>query len=655
MRIYKILIALILALVLFSTCDKNKQGPELLAKTGPDTTASIGDTVWLDASPSSGPEYQIKWSIHNQPGNDTITFSDSDSAFFIPTSNGTYQVELTLTSEDLFNSDYMDVFVTGSVIIKDITSNTRLKKISVTDEPDYIVIEELAVTAELIVELGVIIEFKETASMVVRDGGEIYADNASFIAADSTWKGIAIVTENNTFTHCLIENAGNASFTDDPDEKAAVIMKSGANLVFSGNTLKYSGGYGIIVKNGANFSEDTENQVYPFGNNHFIKNAQGPMVIPVHVLSDLSGQYFEEETEDTYIEIYESTYSSSISKAPWLSNQGMPYKITGAIQFDKDMTINKGVELYFESDAGMKVNGKLTVSGTSSDPVILDGFVSGTAAWKGIFVHNGQVDLDYCSLLDAGNAVYSGLDVKASLTVEKLLSMSNSTISGSGGTGLNMPGTAHIQYTENFKGNTFSNNKGSAVRIRMDDVNKVVNGNTITSSSGIPAIEVHMGLDDPLGTWVNLASDYDYKVLESLTIKATKDLTIEAGATIKMPVGTILQINGGLQAIGTTGSMVTIGGTESKKGHWDGIFLSGTQKVTLDYVNIMDGGGDFEDNANLIVQSAATDVTVTNSTINNSKGYGVLIKSGASGFGIYDPVSNNTLEGDWGGYHEESK
>jgi hypothetical protein len=120
-------------------------------------------------------------------------------------------------------------------------------------------------------------------------------------------------------------------------------------------------------------------------------------------------------------------------------------------------------------------------------------------------------------------------------------------------------------------------------------------------------------------------------------------------------VGTILQVNGGLTAVGTSGSVVTIGGTESKKGHWDGIFLSGTQKVTLDNVNIIDGGGGFEDKANLIIESTATDVTVTNSTINNSKGYGVLIKSGASEFGINDPVSNNTLEGDLGGYHEESK
>ncbi len=655
MKIHNIITILLLVTGLFSNCKKDEPDLELIARTGANTTVSIGDTVWLDASFSSGPEYEINWSFHNQPGDDTIAFSNSDSAFFIPSYNGDYQVQLTINSGGFFSSDYMDVIVSGALIIKDITSNTRLKKIALTDEPDYIVTDELTVTAELIVEFGVIIEFTETASMVIMDGGQIYAENASFIAADSTWKGIAIITTGNAFTNCLIENAGNASFTNNADEKAAIILKSGATLAFSGNTLRYSGGYGILVMNGASFFNDTENQVYPYRNNHFIKNTIGPMVIPVQVLSDLSGQYFEEETADTYIEIYESSYSSSISNNPWLSNQGMPYKVTGLIRFDKDLTINNGVEMYFEQDAGIKVNGKLTVSGTSSDRVIMDGVNPGTAAWKGIFVHNGQVDISYCNILNAGNAIFSGLNVKASLTVEKLLSMNNSIITGSGGTGLYMPGTAHIQYSENFSGNTFENNDSSAVRIRMDDVNKVVNGNTIKTPDSIPAIEVHMGLDDPLETWINLDCSYDYKILETLTVKATKNLIIEAGTTIQMSAGCVLLVSGGLQSTATSESMVTIKGSIAKKGHWDGIFIKGTQKVQLDYVHICDAGGGFEDKANLIIESTSTDVTVTNSTINNSKGYGVLIKSGASDFGINDTASNNILEGDLGGFHQESK
>jgi hypothetical protein len=219
-----------------------------------------------------------------------------------------------------------------------------------------------------------------------------------------------------------------------------------------------------------------------------------------------------------------------------------------------------------------------------------------------------------------------------------------------------LPGTAHIQYSGNFIGNTFQNNAVSAIRIRMDDIAKAVDGNTITSpSSSVPAVEVHMGLDDPLGTWKNLDGDYDYRILEALTIKSTKDLIIEPGTRIKMTAGSTLTVSGGLQAKASSGSEIIIEGSESKKGHWDGIFLNGTQKVEMDHVMIRDGGGGFSDKANLIVEAGATDITITNSTISNSKGYGVLVKSGALDFGINEAASNNTLEGDLGGFHKESK
>ncbi len=656
---YTFILALIL-FALFSRCKKEDSQPELIAHTGVDTTASIGDTVWLDASSSTGTDYSVKWNFHNQPADDTITRSDTDSAFFIPLHNGAYQIKLTISKGDLFASDYQDVEVSGAFILEeDITERTRLKKIALPGDPDYIAIGEVKVTAALIVDLGVIIEFRENASLLIDEGGEIFADGASFIPSDSTWKGIGVKSQGNSFTGCLIHNAGNASFTEDPDDKAGIIMFSGSALAFSGNTISNSGGNGLILMDGSNFFDDTENQVNAYHNNKFVNNAEGPMVIPVQVLSYLSGQKFENETPGTFIEIYESSYASSSGINPRLDNVGMPYLITGLLTINKDMTINKGVEMYFEPGAGLRINGLLNISGTSDMPVTMDGVSETQGSWMGINVKSGQVNITFLKLLNAGGGIFSGLSEKASLTVENLLSMKNSTISGSGGIGLYMPGNGHIQYDVNFVDNTIENNAASALRLRMDDVTKVVNNNSIKSSDGTPAIEVRMGLDDPLGTWVNMEGDYDYKILESLTIKATKDLAIEVGTNIKMSAGTILTVSGGLKALGLPGSEITIEGVESKKGYWDGIFVNSNDTIQLDQVIIRDAGGALQDKANLIVQSATTEgagtvLTVTNSTLNNSKGYGVVIKSGASDFGINDPASNNTIEGDLGGFLNEN-
>ena len=608
-----------------------------------------------------GPIIPVRWTFHNQPADDSIHRSDTDSAFFIPLQNGAYQVELTITKGDLFASDYQNVLVSGAVMLQeDITVRTRLFKIALPGEADYIALGEVKVTAELIVDRGVIIEFMENAALVIQDGGKIYAEGASFVASDSTWKGICINSTGNSFTGCLIQNGGNESYTGDPDDKAGIIMLSGSTLAFSGNTISNSAGNGLIVMPGSSFFFDSENQVNAFRNNNFINNAEGPLVIPVNELSYLNGQIFQTKVPGRFIEIYESTYPSSAPVNPRLDNVDMPYKITGLLTFNKDMTINKGVKMYFEQDAGLRIIGKLDVSGTSDLPVIMDGMNAAPGSWMGVYVSAGQVNITYLNLENAGGGKFSGPGEKASLTLENLLSMKNSNISGSGGIGLFMQGNAHIQYAENFRGNTLENNAVSAVRIRMDDVTKVVNGNTIKSPDGIPAIEVRMGLDDPLGTWVNMEGDYDYKILESLTIKATKDLVIEDGVTIKMSAGAILTVSGGLEAMGLPGTEITIEGLQSNKGFWDGIFINSTDTVQLDRVVIRDGGGALEDKANLIVQAGASEASgtilrVTNSTFNNSKGYGVIVKSGASDFGINDPASNNTIEGDLGGFLNENK
>ena len=484
------------AVVLLFSCKKDDEGPQLVAQTGPDAMASIGDTVRLDLSASTGSDYQILWYLKNQPGEDTIIHAETDSAYFIPLSNGIYQAELTLTKGDMFSTDYQNIDVSGAVLLPDvITEDTRLQKIALDFNADYRVPGELQVLAKLTIDPNVIIEFANGASLVVKNGGNIFADNTTFTAIDSSWKGINIGTTGNTFANCVIENAGNASFTGNENEKAAIITTGNATLAFSGNTLRNSGGYGIIVKDNSDFFFDNPNQVYPYTNNRFENNASGPMLIPVYVLSDLDGQNFEEETPGTYIELYESTYSALETKNPLFSDMEITYRVKGMLTFNKNLGITKGVEMYFDAEGGIRVDGALTVSGQDTAMVYMNGMNPIPGAWKGIHVMNGHAGFTYASILNAGGSTLPGQDETAALIVEQTLSMDHCRVSGSGGIGIHLPGEAHIQFFDNFKDNIIENNLAAAVRIRMDDVNKVVNGNTIRSvSETVAAVEVHMGL-----------------------------------------------------------------------------------------------------------------------------------------------------------------
>ncbi len=152
----------LIALILLFSCKKDEEGPQLVAQTGPDALASIGDTVRLDLSASTGSDYQILWLIKTQPGEDTVVYAETDSAYFIPLSNGLYQIQLTLTKGDFHSTDYQNIDVSGAVLLPDIISaDTRLQKIAQDLQADYRVKGELQVLARLTIDPHVIIEFAE--------------------------------------------------------------------------------------------------------------------------------------------------------------------------------------------------------------------------------------------------------------------------------------------------------------------------------------------------------------------------------------------------------------------------------------------------------------------------------------------------------------
>jgi len=305
-----VLLFMFAAIIIFS-CKEEEIGPQLVAVAGPDTTATIGDTVKLDASASEGKDFTVRWKIKTQPGTDTVTHSDSLHAWFIPRSNGLYQIQLTLSKDNLFSDDFQDVTVSGSVVLDDtISTYTRLLDIARDDDPDYLVKGDLTVLDELILDPNVIIEFDNDGAVIVKNGGLIYADNASFIPADSSWKGIHLQSENNIFSNCVIDGAGNSSFTGESSEKTALLASGNASLAFSGNTIRNSQGYGISLMDQSDFYFNQANQVYPFNGNRFENNTSGPVLLPVGTVSYLAFQIYTNETPGSYLEIYASSYAA---------------------------------------------------------------------------------------------------------------------------------------------------------------------------------------------------------------------------------------------------------------------------------------------------------------------------------------------------------
>jgi len=558
---------------------------------------------------------------------------------------------LRISSGNEFSDDYITIIVTGAIPLYGLINNdTVLSKVNAAQETDYIVTSDLTCSGLLEINQGVIIEFSDDAGLIISETGQLIAENITFTAAESAWKGIHLKGTRAVLVNCTIKNGGSSSFTAETTDNAAVLLSGNAIASFSGNTFESSGGFGIVVRDNAIFKLDNTTQTFPLANNKYISNASGPMKIPAGIFSKLSSPDFSGESDNTYLTVYQSTYASSETVNANISDFGIPYKFTGLVKFNKPLTILPGVELYFTRTAGMIVTGNLNINGSASKPVTIDGLTGVTGSWNGIYIKNGSTLITYTSILNAGYRALEGLTETAALTVEGTLYMQNSEVSGSSGIGIFLKDQATIQYAENFSGNILQNNMISTIRLGFDDVHKVVQNNTIDAySSTVPAVEVRDGKTDFLGTWKNLDAEKDYLIIENVTLRATKTMIIESGTNINFAPETSLSISGSLDASG-----VTFKGAEQTAGYWNGIIISTDDHVTLDNCVIQDGGGGATEKANIIIQPGAVNVTLTNCSITNSAGYGIIIKAGASDFNINDLSSNNTLEGLLGGFLNEN-
>jgi hypothetical protein len=121
------------------------------------------------------------------------------------------------------------------------------------------------------------------------------------------------------------------------------------------------------------------------------------------------------------------------------------------------------------------------------------------------------------------------------------------------------------------------------------------------------------------------------KVCGDLYVQST--LTFSPGVTVLMCEGASItvDVNGSLSSVGTDQKPITIKGNTSTKGYWAQItFKSNNPNNKLVHTTVKDGGSYWYHLFSSVYVETGAQVTVTNSTINNSKEIGLYIDNGAS-------------------------
>lgn len=579
MKNLKHLVYLLFALLLIiAACKEDEEeipGQPPTVSAGPDLMGTVDDPVNLNgtATDPDGDQLTIGWKIVTSPDGSSATISNPTSlnTSFTPDVAGTYTLKLTA---DDGNYDPVSDEVTVTV------------EESVGEPP--------------------------VASIVDKNGSEINADN-----------------ENNTVPvgSSYLLDASNSYDPDEDDltfawevtsapENADYTFTESADKTQATFAPKTTGEYNIKVT----VTDPDEN------------TATAEVTLTATAESILITENVDADT--TWIDLF--------------ADPAMPdYIVKNDIAVNASLTLQPGVVVHLDEDVVMTVEsggGAMIAEGTQEKPITFTSSdEAGQIYWGGLLFKSSNANN---SLIYVNARYGGGLDriiyesgsyrpTSIAIATDGKLKISNSVISNSEGDGLFVQGSNSLIELEN---NTFRNNGGYAMSVSINQAGVISATNIFEDNGDTPSRENLVRIyDSSLETdqeWIALGGGASYIFVGNTDINAK--LTIGAGAKLEFNEGVYMSVEseGSLAANGTEGNEVIFTSTKIGEGqNWGGILVSSSSaNNVLDHVKIMYAGG-FDrliydigayKAANLAVEQNAR-ISITNTEIANSKGYGVYV------------------------------
>lgn len=336
---------------------------------------------------------------------------------------------------------------------------------------DYIVPCFIDVDADLIIEAGVTIAFKQGAGMEIYGSIEAIGsvdDTIRFTALTKTpgaWENIVINSDNikNKFQFCKIEYAGSSNGLQE-----AIEMDNQTKLVLKNSAIVHNKGKGLFVSSSGN--------IEGYADNKFGDNDDYPMQIAASMVQHLDGTnsiYSGNSTDQIYVNsnsIYDRGYITGQNVHVW-KNPGVPYFVNELVYVGETafghLRIEEGCELIFGSEFGIYVdeyNSIIEVLGLQGEEVIFEGQF-GSGSWNGLYVNTNSTQniIKHAVISEGGQSKWrSSYGSAANLSLGSSgqnvnISLQDVLISNGAACGIVEDGTVNINETNV----TFSQNAGA--------------------------------------------------------------------------------------------------------------------------------------------------------------------------------------------------
>lgn len=276
-------------------------------------------------------------------------------------------------------------------------------------------------------------------------------------------------------------------------------------------------------------------------------------------------------------------------------NRAVDYQVTCVAQVDGEITINAGVVIEFEDDAGLYVDdGYLKAIGSASSKIVFTGVNKVKGSWRGIFFESIKTNniLEHAVVSYAGGNSFNVFGDRANIVLftdakvtinhceinngkehgisslyrnSEILGFSNNMITGND----KYPVVSLTEYGHMYSTtNSFTGNGSDYIFL---DGSYEIRGERTWEKNDVPyLIEGRVYLDED----------------QSLTIMAGAELFFEDQSSIYIHKGAYLSVEG------TASEMVLLSGLIEQPGTWLGIYNgSSDQRNVINYAEIAYAGG----------------------------------------------------------------
>lgn len=347
---------------------------------------------------------------------------------------------------------------------------------TLVDDPDkavdYVINCVMDVNANITIEPGVVIHFKENAGIVVRSGffrSLGTADKPVILKGEMNlpgfWSGIYYQNSSqlNELRHTQLLNAGGQAF-DSNNDRGAVILFTPARVTIDSCRIERSGHFG--------FNAPYANCQFEVTNTIFANNTRAPFNIEPEYLGSIDPSNIFGNSAENFIAVQLNgnpiTSNQVIKGLPipyriyqlsgffnWLGIIGGDITNQGAVTFQ----FNDGLGIYIESPA------RFNMQGTADANVVFTATNASPGSWKGFYFGETQQDnrLTHVTIENAGN-LYDGNRAAIFMWNSPRLTVQNSTIRNTNGCALfdyNGPDNPNPNLT--LTNNSFINNTGGEV------------------------------------------------------------------------------------------------------------------------------------------------------------------------------------------------